>query len=86
MLTCRDVASRATEYMEGGLSIRARLEFRMHLLMCGVCRLYVRQLVVTRQALRRLPRALPSDDDLDLLLGMFRSASHTNGQDSDRPR
>lgn len=68
MLTCHDVATGATEYMEGGLSMRTRLEFRVHLLLCRVCRLYVGQLAVTRLALRWLRRPLPSDEDLDVLL------------------
>jgi anti-sigma factor RsiW len=73
MLTCRDVAKSATDYMEGELSLRESLQVRVHLLMCGFCRLYVRQLAATRDALRRLPRPLPSDEDMERLLRMFRS-------------
>ena len=86
MLTCRDVATSATEYMEGGLSMRTRLEFRVHLLLCRVCRLYVGQLAVTRLALRWLRRPLPSDQDLDVLLQMFRSDRNAPTRDHGRPR
>jgi hypothetical protein len=73
MLTCRDVARSATDYMERELSLRESLQIRLHLLMCGFCRLYVRQLAATRDALRRMLRPLPSDEDMDRLLSVFRS-------------
>jgi hypothetical protein len=75
MPTCRDVADRATDYMERRLSVAERVRVAMHLLMCSVCRLYVRQLTVTRDVLRRLPRPLPSDEELDRMLHVFRCAS-----------
>jgi hypothetical protein len=73
MLTCRDVAESATDFMEQKLSSREWLQVRLHLLLCRFCRLYVRQLSATRDALRRLPRAMPSDEDVRSLLGVFRS-------------
>jgi hypothetical protein len=73
MLTCRDVAESATDYMERELSLRESMQVRLHLLMCGFCRLYVRQLAATRDALHRLPRPLPSDEDMERLLRVFRS-------------
>ena len=76
MLTCRDVAESATDYMDRKLSIRESLQLRLHLLMCGFCRLYVRQLAVTREALRRLPRGMPSHKEIERLLRAFRS--HVN--------
>jgi hypothetical protein len=82
MLTCRDVAESATDYMERKLSLRESLQVRLHLLMCGFCRLYVRQLATTRDLLRRLPRALPSDEDMRSLLGTFRS--RTNEDEGER--
>ncbi len=82
MLTCRDVADSATSYMERKLTLGERLQFRAHLLMCRFCRLYVRQLALTRDALRRLPRPLPSDADLDRLLHLFRSRVRHTDEDS----
>lgn len=73
MLTCRDVTKSATDYMERELSFRESLQIRLHLLMCRFCRRYVRQLAATRDALRRMPRPLPSDADLERLLRMFRA-------------
>ncbi len=81
MLTCRDVANSATDCMERTLPLRQSLQVRLHLLMCGMCRLYVRQLAATRDVLRRLPRPLPSNEDMDRLLRVFRSRV-----DEDNPR
>jgi hypothetical protein len=73
MLTCRDVTESATDYMERTLSRRESLQVRLHLLMCGFCRLYIRQLATTRDLLRRLPRSVPPDQDVQSLLGAYRS-------------
>lgn len=51
MLNCRDVTERATEYLEGTLSWKARLQFRLHLALCRFCRRYVEQLRLTIRAL-----------------------------------
>jgi hypothetical protein len=82
MLTCRDVVNSATDYMERKLSLRQRLQVRMHLLMCRFCRRYLRQLALTRAVLRRLPPPLPSDEALDRVLQIFRSRSRSAGNDS----
>lgn len=55
MLNCREVAERASEYIDRELSWRGYLAIRMHLLMCRVCREYVRQLVLVTRALRYWP-------------------------------
>ncbi len=82
MLTCREVAARATDYMEGPLPLRQRLQIAMHLLICAFCRRYVRQLALTQDTLRRLPPPLPSDEDLDRLLHLFQSPRRRTDQDS----
>ncbi|HUE87946.1 MAG TPA: zf-HC2 domain-containing protein [Vicinamibacterales bacterium] len=55
MLKCRDVAERASEYIDHELSWRGYLAVRLHLLMCRVCREYVRQLSLVAHALQHLP-------------------------------
>jgi len=55
MLKCRDVAEQASEYIDRELSWRGYLAVRLHLLMCRVCREYVRQLALVTRALRHLP-------------------------------
>jgi anti-sigma factor ChrR (cupin superfamily) len=54
MLTCREVTSKATEYTEGALPWTTRLQIRLHLMMCWMCRRYLEQLELTTRALRHL--------------------------------
>ena len=54
MLKCRDVPKHAEQLVDGQLSFRARMSLRFHLMMCGHCRRYVRQL---KLLLRLLPEA-----------------------------
>lgn len=61
MLNCRDVTARATEYLEGTLSWRARLQFRFHLALCRFCRRYVEQLRLTIRAVGGLGPLLRRD-------------------------
>lgn len=44
MKACRNVRKDATELLEGQLPFLAKLEARMHLLLCVHCRRYVRHL------------------------------------------
>lgn len=81
-LTCREVAARATDYMERPLPLCQRLQIGMHLLICASCRRYVRQLALTRDTMRRLPRPLPSDEDVDRLLHVFQSRRRRTDLDS----
>ena len=54
MLKCRDIARMASDQLDRPLPFRQRVSFRMHLLMCRLCRRYVRQLVLLRRAGARL--------------------------------
>jgi anti-sigma factor RsiW len=54
MLTCRDVTERVTDYLERDLSWWGRLQFRLHLAMCAVCRRYVAQMRATTELLHRI--------------------------------
>ena len=57
MLTCREVADKASAMVDGELGLRERIGVRLHLLMCGNCRRFVRQFktLVDSLALRSEP-------------------------------
>ena len=57
MLTCKDIAKQASDYVDGHLSARQRLAFAFHLLLCGQCREFLRQLRLALRFYRKLPRA-----------------------------
>lgn len=67
MWNCRQVTQRATDYLERGLPWHARLQFRLHLLMCRACERYLRQLTLTRDALRALKDTGPVPPSPELL-------------------
>ena len=46
-LTCREVVELVTEYLEGALTPRDRLDFERHLVWCGFCRDYLDQVRTT---------------------------------------
>lgn len=55
MLTCKDIAKQASEYVDGHQTLRQRLAFVLHLLLCGQCREFLRQLRLAVRFYHRLP-------------------------------
>ncbi len=55
MLTCRDLVTLLTDYLEGRLPLGTRLRLDLHLLLCGHCRRYLRQTRLTIRATGALP-------------------------------
>lgn len=55
MLKCREISQMASDYTEKSLTWHQSLGYSMHLLMCGHCRLFVRQLRTTVAYTRALP-------------------------------
>ncbi len=47
MLKCRDIAEKASHYLEGDYPWHEKLSWRMHLFMCGSCRRFIHQLKLT---------------------------------------
>lgn len=41
MLKCRQITEQASHYVDGELSLRGRLQYRLHLLMCHQCRTFI---------------------------------------------
>lgn len=63
MLNCRALVACSSDYLDGHLSLGARLGVRRHLLFCADCRRFIRQLGMTREVLRHLPDAPVGDTD-----------------------
>lgn len=49
MLTCKEVAQQASDYMDEPQPLLKRWSFRVHLLMCGNCRRFMQHLGLCRQ-------------------------------------
>lgn len=54
MLSCKDVTRLISESMDTSLPIGKRIGMRLHLLMCKFCSRYERQLLLIREALKRI--------------------------------
>ncbi len=82
MLTCRDVTERVTDYLERDLSWWGRLQVRLHLAMCAVCRRYVGQMRTTTELLHHLKEQREQPASIDpALRDAFRAQ-----RDSQAPR
>jgi hypothetical protein len=48
--TCKEITRMASDAMERRLSLRQRLDFKLHLMICSLCLRYVQQLHMLREA------------------------------------
>lgn len=60
MLKCRDVLAWGSAYSDGAASPHEKIALRMHLLICGHCRKFIRSLRLTARTVEQLP--LPVDE------------------------
>ena len=44
MLSCRELVEQSSDYVDKQLSFRQRMNVRMHIMLCSVCRRYVRHM------------------------------------------
>ncbi len=63
MLRCREISRLVSESMDWDLSLRRRLEVRMHLMMCRLCSGFARQVRLLRRAARENPERLGPDEN-----------------------
>ncbi len=59
MLSCRDLAEKASDHIEKKLTFRQAVSYRLHLLLCGYCRKFVRHLKTTIELSNNLPEPEP---------------------------
>jgi predicted anti-sigma-YlaC factor YlaD len=79
MWSCRQVTERATDRLEGRLTLRDRARLWPHLAICPQCRRYLRQFAGTVALLRALPGEAPQQETMQRLKGAFRAA-HGEGR------
>jgi len=58
-LTCRDVAGRASHYLEDRLPLSIKILVGLHLASCAGCRSYVKQIAAVCETLAGLPKLSP---------------------------
>ena len=62
MLTCKETAQLISEGLDHKLSLWQRMNLRLHLMMCGACSAYRRQV----QTLNRIVRRRFDESDVDV--------------------
>lgn len=60
MLSCRELTERVTDFTEGHMPYRERMNLRIHLLMCRGCRNFVAQVRTTAGLAGRIAAPEPS--------------------------
>lgn len=73
MLNCREIAQRASDFIDARLPWHVRMEVRLHLMLCRFCREYVRQMTLVVGSLRRLRGPVAPGAASDDLLALFRA-------------
>lgn len=82
MWSCRDVTERASDELEGRLTLRERLALKAHLAVCVHCRRYLRQFARTVGLLRDMPPE-PGDAEQEAkALALFAKVRGDAGKDS----
>jgi len=79
MLHCKDVANKASDYIDKELPLKSRLNIMMHLFMCNKCKRYVDHLRITVKTLAGLhnnPTDTPDEKALKEAVDTFRKHNH----------
>lgn len=66
MFSCKDVHQRASRYLDKDMDLLPRMGMLTHLLMCGHCRMFVKQLNLTVTTLSKM-KTIDSTPDLSAL-------------------
>jgi predicted anti-sigma-YlaC factor YlaD len=67
MLSCKHTVEQGSDYIEGELSFRRKVEMKMHLMICVHCRRYVKQLRQTISMLANSRYKEPSELQIEEL-------------------
>lgn len=60
MIQCKDLTEEASDYLDGDLPLRRRIELFFHLLICRCCRNYLQQI---RNTIRTVKVLHPTEQD-----------------------
>lgn len=73
MVTCRDVAERASLYFDDKLGSDLKFQFDQHLRLCGPCRDYLDQMRATIALLRQQPLEPTAKQAEEAAVSQFKS-------------
>lgn len=83
MLSCKDLSAKASDYLDGELPLRTRMQIRLHTFLCNNCRRYLHQLRLAMGALALSADAQHDDrseDRIPQLLSPIEENEQTPGE------
>ena len=78
-VTCQQLVSALTDYLEGVLDAEQRADIERHIAFCRGCSTYVEQMRDTIALIRRLAEEEPATEQTTQLLGLFRRWQEERG-------
>ena len=82
MLKCREIATQASDYLDDNQTLRQRLAVAVHLLICGQCRAFIRQLRLALVYYRRVPQQALDDAEAAAITQRVLGKTHRHHPDN----
>ena len=76
MLSCKDVAHLASDYLDKNTSNKLNLKIRLHLLACVCCRKFMGHLTITQKITPQLIRKSEEEVDVDIILQRIKNRTN----------
>jgi predicted anti-sigma-YlaC factor YlaD len=67
MLGCKDVATRASDYLDNNIDSKLRWQIRLHLMMCSHCRRFIRHLRITQTLVKTTVQQEPDHTNPEVI-------------------
>ncbi len=77
MLSCKDVAHLASDYLDKNTSNKLNWKIRLHLIACGCCRKFMGHLSITQKIAPQLIRKSKQQVDADIILQRIKDQTNT---------
>ena len=68
LLSCKDVAHLASDYLDGDVTRKLNWKIRFHLLACNCCRRFIRHLKITKKIVPNMIRHTAPEVHAEILL------------------
>lgn len=77
MLSCKHIAEKASDYLEGRMSLWQRMRFKMHLRACAACGQYTKNLNLSIKFTRLCGHPCASNEEVDEVLKKIRESEQS---------
>ena len=77
MLSCKHIAEKASDYLEGRMSLWQRMRFKTHLRMCAACGNFTTNLGLSIKFTRLCGQSYASNEEVDEVLKKIRESEQS---------